>query len=145
MLLAKLRADQLVARKAKDDVRSALLTALVSEAAMVGKNAGNRESTDDEVIAVVKKFLKNAEETRGHAQKRAQTDSSVNLADIDREIAILGDYLPQQMSADEIREVIVTFKGSNPSANMGLVMKHLKDNFGGKYDGKLASEIAKTA
>ena len=41
MLMDKLRADFLAARKARQDVRIALLTALVGEAAMIGKNNGN--------------------------------------------------------------------------------------------------------
>ena len=58
MLLNKIKADQLAARKAKDGLATALLTTLIGDAEMVGKNAG-RLVTDEEVVAVIKKFIKN--------------------------------------------------------------------------------------
>lgn len=132
-MMERIRADQLQARKAKDEIATGLLTALVGEATMVGKNAGNRETTDDEVLAMVQKFVKNARET----QKLAPSDK------IATEIKMLEGYLPQQMTADELREVVVALRTENPAANMGVVMKHLKDNFGGRYDGKVASQVVK--
>ena len=48
-LLAQLKKDSLLARKAADGVRATLLSTLIAEAEMVGKNAGNRESRDDVV------------------------------------------------------------------------------------------------
>jgi uncharacterized protein len=54
-MMDKLRADLLTARKERSDM-TGLLTALVGEAAMIGKNNGNRETTDEEVLRIVKKF-----------------------------------------------------------------------------------------
>ena len=141
MLIQKLQADQLIARKAKDYVATGLLTALVSEAAMVGKNAGNRISTDDEVLATIRKFLKNAEETLNRVKQLAGAEKAVS--NFTEEIQILNGYLPQQMSDDQLREAINTFKTENPNANMGLAMKFLKEKYNGLYDGKQASIIAK--
>ena len=61
-LLAQLKKDSLLARKAADSVRATLLSTLIAEAEMVGKNAGNRESSDDEVQQTIRKFLKNNQE-----------------------------------------------------------------------------------
>lgn len=135
-LMNRIRADQLDARKAKDANRIGLLTALIGEAGMVGKNAGNRESTDDEVTAVIRKFMKNANETLGVVQGD-RADSIRN------EIAILESYLPTQLSPDSLRDIIKTFLASNSGAKMGDVMKHLKESHAGLYDGKMASQIAK--
>jgi uncharacterized protein YqeY len=134
-LMERIRADQLQARKAKDETAIGLLTALKGEADRVGKDAGNRETTEEEAIAMVQKFLKNARETMG----LAPSDK------IAAEIKILEAYLPQQMSQDELREVVLVIRRENPSANMGIVMKHLKDNYGGRYDGKVASQVVKDA
>jgi len=138
MLMQTLQADQLKARKAKDTVAIGLLTALVGEAAMVGKNAGNRTSTDEEVLATVRKFLKNAEET--HARLIA---ANKDAAAITEEIKILKSYMPQQMTDDQLRAAISAIKDTNANANMGLVMKVLKEQHAGLYDGKRANEIAK--
>lgn len=63
MLIVKIKHDQLVARKNRDQIESTLLTTLIGEADMVGKNNGNRDPFDEEVISVVKKFLKGVNET----------------------------------------------------------------------------------
>ena len=56
-MLEQIKGAMFSARKARTDkVLSDLLTTLYSEAAMVGKTKRNGESTDEEVLAVVKKF-----------------------------------------------------------------------------------------
>lgn len=52
----QIKAASLTARKARDTVASALLTTLLSDVVMIGKNAG-RETTDAEAVAIVKKFI----------------------------------------------------------------------------------------
>ena len=141
MLIQKLQADQLIARKAKNTVAIGLLSALISEAAMVGKNAGNRISTDDEVLSTIRKFLKNAEETLIQVKQLAGADKAVET--FTEEIRILKSYMPQQLSDDKLREVINSFISNNPNTNMGLIMKFLKENFNGLYDGKKANVIVK--
>jgi hypothetical protein len=58
--MEQIKAKQIAARKS-GSADAGLLTTLLGEAAMVGKNAG-RETTDQEVVAVVKKFVKNIDE-----------------------------------------------------------------------------------
>lgn len=147
-MIDQLRADQLAARKEKDADKAGLLTSLVSEAAMVGKNKGNRESTDEEVIGTIRKFLKNAEETAALLTKNAPSSDGMTaeetpLRKVNREIRLLQAYLPQQMDEHRLRAVITAFKTANAGANMGSVMKFLKENHAGTYDGKLASTVAK--
>jgi len=45
MLINKIKSDSLEARKARQTDTATLLTTLYSEASMIGKNLGNREST----------------------------------------------------------------------------------------------------
>ena len=92
MLIEQLRKDALDARKKGNAVAASLLVTLVSEAAMVGKNAGNRESTDDEVQAVIRKFLKNNQEATGVIRDTAR------LATLQEESRILESYLPTMAS-----------------------------------------------
>jgi len=134
-MMEKLRADQLAARKAHDVNRREVLTSLLAESAAVGKNKGNRETTDEEVLQTIRKFLKTAEDNKllyppGEA-----------LEKVLREITILGAYLPQQMSADDIRAVVVKLLETDPTVQIGPVMKHLRTNHLGQYDGKLAQTV----
>ena len=131
--MALLKTDQLQARKNRDSVTANLLTTLLGEAGMIGKNAGNRETTDDEVIAVVTKFIKNIDETIKHT---SATD------ELTLERRILMTYMPKQLTDDELKLTIsqyITEQGLEGPKSMGIVMKYLKDTFSGQYDGKAAS------
>jgi uncharacterized protein YqeY len=138
MLINKLRSDLLLARKNRHPVSTSLLTALVGETTMIGKNAGNRETTDDEAIAMIRKFLKNAEETLAR-----QIESNRQIDVTKHEIEILKDYLPQQLSLEDIHNIVVNMKANDPKLSVGTAMKLLKEQHGGKYDGKIASGIVK--
>lgn len=140
-LIEKVRLDSIEARKRADKTAAALLTTLFAEASRVGKDAGNRASTDAEVIQTVKKFKNNAEETL----KVAREDTKDKIR---AEIAILNDYLPQELTPAELESAIaeiVASLGEKSPKIMGKVMSGLKDRFAGRYDGKLASELVKTA
>lgn len=137
-LLLKIKDDLLVARKAKETVKVNLLTTLYSEAANEGLNDGKRESTDTEVLAVIKKFLKNLKETR-----EAIGDTDLTLR---QESAILENYLPNQLTYDKLRAIIfevISVTGSSTMRDMGTIMASLKQSHDGQYDGKMASEIVK--
>lgn len=145
-LMDTLRADQLQARKAKDTIATNLLTALVGEATRIGKDNGNRETTDAEAQKVVKKFLDGAVQTLDILDKRAKgpADLDEQRAQVEREIVILSAYQPKQLSSAELREVIVQFKASNPDAKIGQYMGHLKQTLeAGTYDGGEANKIVK--
>jgi uncharacterized protein YqeY len=130
-LMEQIKTLQVTARKTGDSTAS-LLTTLLGEAAMVGKNAG-RETTDAEVVAVAKKFIKNIDETVT-ALNSHNKDASVFLA----ERKVLEQFLPQQLSEDALREIALRH------TDMPAFMKHLKENYAGQYDGKAASAIAKS-
>jgi len=139
-MLAIIKKDQLNARKTRNATLAAFLTTLMSEAARPGLDDGKRESTDAEVTAVLKKFIKNANEIM--ANLLASDDRSVNAQ---AEIDVCNAYLPTQMSEDEveaaINNIVSTLELDKNMKSMGVVMKELKSTFGGTYDGKMASQI----
>lgn len=136
-LLEQIKADQLQARIAADKAKASILTTLIGEAEMVGKNDGNRDTTDQEVIATIKKFIKNIDETIAVA---GSTETLVAEKDA------LQVYLPRQLTEPELRvtigNIIVTQGLSGPKA-MGQLMGELKKNHAGSYDGALASRLVK--
>jgi uncharacterized protein YqeY len=129
-LMEQIKVKQVQARKS-GSIEASLLTTLLGEAAMVGKNAG-RETNDAEVVAVVKKFVKNIDETVSALTSRGQ-DAATFVAERD----VLEQFLPVQLSENALIEV------AKCQPNMPAFMKHLKENFAGKYDGKLASTVEK--
>ena len=133
-LLSKIKNDLFQLRKeGKDKVSISLLTTLYSEAANVGLNDGKRESTDAEVIAVMKKFLKGVDECIATG-----TEKGIDISQYEKEKAILELFLPKQLTPVEIEAFIIDYvrDGGKPAA-----MKALKEHYAGQYDGKIASTV----
>ena len=142
-LLNQIKKDQLTARKERNTARAGTLTVLLAEATAVGKNDGNRETTDGEVIKVIKKTIKNLNELLDAA---TSTQHAVAQAKAMFEINMLESYLPTQMDEAAlttlIRDIIDAHELTNMKG-MGTVMKELKAHCEGEYDGKMASDIVK--
>lgn len=141
-LLARLKKDALLARKAGDGARGTLLSTLIGEAEMVGKNAGNRESSDDEVQATIRKFLKNNQEAL------AVIKDAERRAALEREAVVLSAYLPPMASEDEVKAVIaetVAGLADRSPKSMGVVMAALKAKFGTSFDAKQANAWVREA
>ena len=137
-LFAQIKSDQLTARKAKQALAATLLTTLIGELTAIGKNDGNREVTDADVV---KKFLDGINESIKYMEAAKNDEALVMLRG---EAAILAPYLPQQM--DEYVLTIAVRAILNElgvGANMGQVMAVLKSKHAGKYDGAMASKIVK--
>ena len=132
-LMEQIKRDQLEFRKQRQSVEVSVLTTLIGEASAIGKNNGNRETTDAEVIALVKKFLDNNIAT---IKLLAIDNTQVDV--LNTENAALQVYLPKQMSEQEIRDALATC-----SKELGKIMGHFKKAFPGMYDGALVSRLAK--
>ena len=142
-LVDEIKQASLAARKAKDTVASSLLTTLFSDVVNVGKNSGNRNTTDAEAVAVVKKFLKGVEETI--AAFNGKQDSRLDIAVIEKEL--LTKFLPTQLTEEQLKKEVEQIAQTieNLSAkHMGLIMKQLKEKFEGQYDGSIASKVVKS-
>ena len=139
-LLENIRQKSIEARKAKDAAAASLLVTLLSEAAMVGKNA-NRETSDAETMAIVKKFIKNNDETI------SRISDPTAIAALTTENAIMQQFLPAQLSGDELSSIVsglIAETGSSTAKDMGRVMKLLKERHDGSYDSKIASDLIKS-
>ena len=68
------------------------------------------------------------------------------LEQIREEISILEEYLPEQLSIEEVeakvKEMIAEL-GANSMKDMGIVMKAAKERLGASADGKTINDIAK--
>jgi uncharacterized protein len=139
-LLKQIRADALAARKAHS-ADAGVLTTLIGEVDTKTKGfSPAREMTDAEVVAVVTKFIKGADET---IKVLDPAKNSVAIAKAQAERTVLERYLPKQMTDAEIE----TFVRGRVDAgdNMGGIMSALKAEHAGRYDGKRASQIVRDA
>lgn len=146
-LIEKIKQDQIAARKEKNALKAALLTTLMGEAIAIGKNDGNRDVTDSEVTALVKKFIKGVDETIAVMPDASNVDGSADrYVNLLKEKDILTGYLPTQLSELELQKIIGTMSQSLPEKSpkqMGVLMKQLKEQYEGQYDGALASKVIK--
>lgn len=134
MLIDTIKADMITAKKAGQKSKDSLLNTLYAEAVAIGKNAGNRPTTDIEVVKVIKKFINGLEET---LKVLPLTKQDPFLEEID----ILSAYLPRQLTREQLEDIISV--KHTEGKNLGEIMKYLKETHDGLYDGKVASEIAK--
>lgn len=154
-LMQLIRDDALAARKAAhlardpavkaaEGDRATFLITLSAEAARKGKDDGNRESTNDEVVSVVKKFIDNANLTLSALGDKAPAQR----ARVEAEILILKGYMPAQVDAaavtEAITEIVASLAERGPK-QMGLVMSQLTARFGSSFDKAAASAQVRQA
>lgn len=142
-LLQTIKDAQLQARKNRQADAAASLTTLIGEASSIGKNDGNRETTDAEIVTVVKKFIKNINETLAALPP---TDARVQAFSAEK--VLYEGFLPTQISNDQLKVIIVQLTdelNAHTIRDMGKVMKALKDRYDGQYDGAAASGLIKAA
>ena len=137
----EVRKAMVEAMKAKDkdtkDSLSLLLSALKNKA--IDKRA---ELTEEEEIQVVLKEIKQTKET----MELAPADRLDIIEECKKRIAVLENYAPKMMDADEIKAIIAGVLADlgieNPTGkDKGKIMKELMPKVKGKADGKLVNEI----
>ena len=145
-LKEKLQNDLTAAMRARDEIKSStirmILTSIKNEE-VSGKEA--RDLSDAEVITVLSREAKK----RREAAEAFDQAGAKDRADQERaEGVIIAEYLPKQLSEDEIKALIaeaIAETGANSPAQMGLVMKSLQPKTAGKADGGLVSSLVKAA
>ena len=150
-LMQKIKEDLVTARKSRDIVKSNLLSALYSDCLKIGIDDGHRETTDLEVVSVIKKFEKGLNETlRSLRSQVIESKMAVGMTNISTEEnpcinqylterKILENYLPSQLTREDLEDIIFSLK----TTDISTVMKFLKENHPGQYDGKIATDIVK--
>lgn len=79
-------------------------------------------------------------------RKMIEDISTTNTETANTEIAFLNQFVPKQLTLDETKAIINTYIVENNISDvkgMGKVMNHLKENYGGTYDGTFASSFVK--
>ena len=147
-LVKRIREEQLTARKQRS-ADASILTVLLGEAEKIGKDKGNRETSDDEVILVVRRLLKTGIELKSLFDTTDSMNPTANaekLAETIAEINLLESFLPAQLGDAEIVEAakeIVDEVGATTMKQMGQVMGILKKKFGNSLNMAIASKAVK--
>lgn len=134
-VVEKLKAESLRLRKERNPVAASITFAL-SEIEKIGKNNGNRATTDDEAIRVVQKLVATIDENL-----KLNVDDDRRAA-LNHEKQILQSALPLMASEDEIRASLTKAFENFNFTNKGDVMKWAKSRWGSLADMKLVGSIA---
>ena len=143
-LKTQLTEDMKTAMRAKDQV--SLSTIRLINAAIKQFEVDERTEADDaKVISILTKMVKQRKDSAKIYTEAGRQD----LADKENaEIEILNRYLPQMMSAEEIKtvvEAVIAETGASGMADMGKVMGVLKTRLAGKSDMGEVNKILKAA
>lgn len=141
-LLEKFNKDMVTAMKEQDKERLTVLRMV--KGAMQLEHINNKKEMNEELlIDCVGKQIKMRNDSIQEFEKAGRND----LADKTKaEVVILNDYLPAQLSEEEVNAIIdEAFAQINPTSakEMGLIMREVTPKLKGKTDMKKVSEIIK--
>src|SRR5437868_5881915 len=141
-LLERVDADLKDAMRAKDTVKLGVLRMLKSalKYGAIEKSGAEAQLTDADAVQVVHKQAKQRQDSIESFEKGGRPE----LVEKEKvELAILNSYLPQQLSAEQlaqmVRETIAELSATS-KAQMGVVMKSLQAKVAGRADGRTLSQ-----
>ena len=137
-LKPKLREDLNEARRARDKLRTQLLSTILADLKYREIELG-REAADADVIEVVNRGIKR----RREAAEQMRAGRRIELAEKEEaEAELLSVYLPKQLDESEVRGFVRAAIAEGAS-NMGAVMSKIMPRIKGAFDGKEANRIVK--
>lgn len=141
-MFEKIKNDMVKAMKEQDKFRLGVIRMIKSSIDMMRIDK-KIEITDEVVIDVLAKELKTREESKLEFNKAGRTDL---VESIDKEIAIVKEYLPEPLTDEEITEIIdnaMNEVGASTIKDMGKVMKIITPQVKGRCDMKEVSNKIK--
>lgn len=142
MLKEKLLEDLKNSMKEKNVVRKNVVQMI--RAAILQKEKDNQiELSDEEIMQIIAKEAKTRKDALPDYEKSGREDL---IKEVKEEIAIIEEYLPKQLTKEEILPIIqeiINKTGASSIKDMGKVMGEAKKQLGVSADGKTISECVK--
>lgn len=131
------------AMRAKDKVALDALRAVKSQVLLLKTEAKGAEVTDEQVIAILQRMIKQRKDSFDQFMAQNRTD----LAEVETaQSKVIEQYLPKQLSAEELEaeiKKIITETGAESMKDLGKVMGIASKSLAGKSDGKSISTMVK--
>lgn len=141
-LKEKLQEDLKSSMKNKDTVRKSVITLI--RAAIKQYEVDNRiELGDAEIVDVISKQLKQRNDSLAEFEKAGREDL---VEETKSEIQVLKEYLPQQLSEEELEKIVIETiaeVGATSMKDMGKIMATIKPKTAGRADGRKINELVK--
>jgi uncharacterized protein YqeY len=132
------------AMREKNKIALESLRAIKSAILLLQTQSGAKETPDDaEITKLLQKLVKQRKESASIFREQGRVD----LAEPEEaQIEIISQFLPEQLSAEEVEKVIdevIQSVGATTMKEMGKVMGMANKQLAGKSDGKIIAEIVK--
>lgn len=141
-LKQKLQEDLKSSMKNKDAITKSVITLI--RASIKQYEVDNRvELGDDEIVDLIAKQLKQTRDSREEFAKAGRDDL---VSKAEAEIEVLKEYLPQQLSEEELNEIVISTiseVGATSMKDMKKIMTSIMPKVKGRADGKLINELVK--
>ena len=141
-LKQKLQEDLKSSMKNKDAIKKSVITLIRSSIKQY--EVDNRvELQDDEIVDLIAKQLKQTRDSREEFAKAGRDDL---VSKAEAEIEVLKEYLPQQLSEEELNEIVISTiseVGATSMKDMKNIMSSIMPKVKGRADGKLINELVK--
>ena len=146
-LREKLMDDLKVAMREKDETRKrairSVLAGIKKGETELGSDGQRVSMDDDAILRVIAKQAKERQESIDAFRSGGREDL---VAREEADLAILQDYLPKQLSREEIEDEaqqVIAEVGATGPHDIGKVMKPLMARLKGRADGRLANQIVR--
>lgn len=142
MLKEKLLEDLKISMRDKNVVRKNTVQMIRAAILQIEKDTGN-EVDDAKIIDIIAKEMKKKKDAMADFEKAERQDL---IDQTNEEMKVLEEYLPKQLSKEEIKEIVskvITKVGATSMKDMGIVMKEAKAEIGAGADGKTINEVVK--
>ena len=141
-LKQKLQEDLKSSMKNKDAIKKSVITLIRSSIKQY--EVDNRvELGDEEIVDLIAKQLKQTRDSRDEFAKAGRDDL---VSKAEAEIEVLKEYLPQQLSEEELNEIVISTiseVGATSMKDMKKIMTSIMPKVKGRADGKLINELVK--
>ena len=142
MLKEKLLEDLKNCMKEKNILRKNVIQMIRAAILQIEKDK-KIELKDEEIIQIIAKEAKKRKDSLAEYEKSGREDLIQNIKS---EIAIIEEYLPKQLTREEIVPIIkgiIEETGATSMKDMGNVMKEAKNKIGASSDGKTLHAVLK--
>ena len=138
----RLNEDLKSAMKSRDMFRLEVLRLVKKYIQELETSVGHSgEATDAEILKIINKLVKQGKDAAEQYKSAGRNDLYTEES---YQVSVLEEYLPKQLSEDEISVEIDKVMTETGSTNMGVLMKELNSRLVGRADGKTISRILKT-
>ena len=120
-----------------------LVVSAIKDAEIAGRTKGKKEITDSEVSAILKKMIKQRNESCEVYKKAGRNELLENEI---KEIKVISAFLPKQLSDEETKRIcqeVIKTTGASSMKDMGKIMGALKSKHAESLDFSKVSVILK--